>query len=189
LRIVGQVLSGYIICEGDEGVVVIDQHAAHERVAFERLREQRLRGRVEVQPLLVPQTIELSPGELELLEASAPDLASLGLEIESFGAHAAIVRTVPAVFPAKDAAPLVRAVAADLAEVERTRRVEDHTEDLLATIACHSVVRVGQRLSDTEIRGLLEAMDAIDLSTNCPHGRPVTTLLTRSEIERRFGRG
>jgi DNA mismatch repair protein MutL len=188
LRVVGQVFDGYLVCEGDGEVVLIDQHAAHERVAFERLRDQRRRGRVESQILLVPQTVDLEPGDAELLADAAAGLAGYGLEVEIFGERTLRVRAVPAIFPAEDAGPLLRALASDLAEVGDSRAIEERAEDLLATIACHSVVRVGQRLSETEIRALLAAMDAIDLSTNCPHGRPVTATLARGELERRFGR-
>ena len=188
LRVVGQVFSGYIVCEGADEVVVIDQHAAHERVTFERLCAERRRGRIAAQVLLVPQAVELTPGDVSHLEAAAKELAALGLEIESFGENTALVRAVPAICAKGDIPSLLRAVAADLAEVERSRVLEGRSESVLATVACLSAVRVGQALSEIEIQGLLAAMDSIDLNTNCPHGRPVTTRLLRSEIERRFGR-
>ncbi len=188
LRILGQVFDGYLVCEGDGEVVVIDQHAAHERVAFERLRAERARGRVERQALLVPQTIELGPGEADHLAAAGDELAELGLDVEPFGERTVRVRSVPALLRPNDVAALVLAIVADLSEDERTRAVEQRTEQILATMACHSVVRVGQKLSDVEIRALLEAMDSIDLGSNCPHGRPVATRMTRAELERRFGR-
>jgi DNA mismatch repair protein MutL len=188
LRFVGQLFEGYLVCQGEDEVVLIDQHAAHERVAFERLRMQRARGRIESQPLLVPQTVGVGTGDVELLSDASADLAALGLEVEPFGEREVVVRAVPAIIPGRDVTPLVRAILSDLGEFERTRAVDEVTEELLATIACHSVVRVGQQLSETEARGLLAAMDGIDLNTNCPHGRPVTVTLTRTELERRFGR-
>ncbi|HSD11044.1 MAG TPA: DNA mismatch repair endonuclease MutL [Candidatus Binatia bacterium] len=188
LRVVGQVFDGYLVCEGDGEVVLIDQHAAHERVAFERLRLARLSGRVESQSLLVAQPIEVGTGEVELLAAAAEDLAACGLDLEPFGDRTVLVRSVPALLPAGAVAPLVRAIASDLGELERSRALEARTESVLATIACHSVVRVGQRLSEGEMRGLLSAMDSIDLNSNCPHGRPVATRMPRAEVERRFGR-
>jgi len=188
LRVVGQVFDGYLVCEGDGEVVLIDQHAAHERIAFERLRSARRRGRVESQAMLVAQPIEVGPGEAELLGASAEDLATCGLDLEPFGDRTVLVRSVPALLPAEAIAPLVRAIASDLGEVERSRALEERTETVLATIACHSVVRVGQKLSEAEMRGLLSAMDSIDLSSNCPHGRPVARRMPRAELERRFGR-
>jgi DNA mismatch repair protein MutL len=188
LRVVGQVFDGYLVCEGNGEVVLIDQHAAHERVAFERLRSARLRGRVESQSLLVAQPIEVGTGEAELLAAAAEDLAACGLDLEPFGDRTVLVRSVPALLPAEAVAPLVRAIASDLGELERSRALEARTESVLASIACHSVVRVGQRLSEGEMRGLLSAMDSIDLNSNCPHGRPVATRMPRAEVERRFGR-
>jgi DNA mismatch repair protein MutL len=188
LRVVGQVFDGYLVCEGDGEVLLIDQHAAHERVAFERLRAACRGGRVESQAMLVPQPIELGAGEVELLAAAAADLAGCGLELESFGERTVLVRSVPARLPLEAVAPLVRAVAADLGEADRSRALEARMEALLATIACHSVVRVGQRLSEAEMRALLEAMDSVDLNSTCPHGRPVARRLSRGELERRFGR-
>jgi DNA mismatch repair protein MutL len=188
LRIVGQVFDGYLVCEGDGEVVLIDQHAAHERIAFERLRSARQRGRVESQSMLVAQPIEIGTGEAELLAAAAEDLAACGLDLEPFGDRTVLVRSVPALLPAEAIAPLVRAIASDLGEVERSRALEARTDTVLATIACHSVVRVGQKLSEAEMRGLLSAMDSIDLSSTCPHGRPVARRMPRAELERRFGR-
>jgi len=168
--------------------VLVDQHAAHERVAFERLRAAQQDGRIERQAMLVAQPIELAPGEAELLAGAAAELASCGLDIEPFGDRAIVVRATPALLPPEAIAGVVRAIAADLGEDERSRALEARIEGLLATIACHSVVRVGQKLSEPEMRGLLAAMDAIDLNSNCPHGRPVARRMARSELERRFGR-
>jgi DNA mismatch repair protein MutL len=188
LRVVGQIFDGYLVCEGSGEVVLIDQHAAHERVAFERLRSARLQGGVESQSLLVAQPIEVGTGEVELLAAAAEDLATCGLDLEPFGDRTVLVRSVPSLLPAEAIAPLVRAIASDLGELERSRALEARTESVLATIACHSVVRVGQRLSEREMRGLLSAMDSIDLNSSCPHGRPVATRIPRVDVERRFGR-
>jgi DNA mismatch repair protein MutL len=188
LRVVGQIFDGYLVCEGDGEIVLIDQHAAHERVAFERLRAARQGGRVESQAMLVAEPIEVGAGEAELLAAAAADLATCGLEIEPFGERAVLVRSIPALLPGEAVASVIRAVAADLAETERSRALEARMDGLLATIACHSVVRVGQTLSEVEMRGLLAAMDSIDLNSNCPHGRPVARRMSRAELERRFGR-
>jgi DNA mismatch repair protein MutL len=188
LRVVGQVFDGYLVCEGDGEVVLIDQHAAHERVAFERLRSARRHGLVESQTMLVAQPIEVGTGDAELLAGAAEELAACGLDLELFGDRTVLVRSVPALLPAEAIAPLLRAIVSDLSEVERSRALEARTESVLATIACHSVVRVGQKLSEAEMRGLLSAMDSIDLSSNCPHGRPVARRMPRAELERRFGR-
>jgi DNA mismatch repair protein MutL len=188
LQVIGQIFDGYLVCEGEGEVLLIDQHAAHERVAFERLRVACRAGGLVTQVMLVPQPIEVGVGEVELLAAAASDLSACGLELESFGERTVLVRAVPAQLPLDAVAPLVRGVAADLGEAERSRALESRMDALLATIACHSVVRVGQRLSEAEMRALLEAMDSVDLNSTCPHGRPVARRLSRVEIERRFGR-
>jgi DNA mismatch repair protein MutL len=188
LRVVGQVFDGYLVCEGECEIWLIDQHAAHERVAFERLRAARLQDQVEVQTMLMAQPVEVAAGEAELLAGAADELANCGLEIEPFGDRTVLVRAVPALFPPASVAPLLRAVAADLADADRSRALEARTDALLATIACHSVVRVGQRLGEAEMRALLAAMDRIEHNSNCPHGRPVARRISRAELERRFGR-
>jgi DNA mismatch repair protein MutL len=189
LRIVGQVFAGYLVCEGEDEVVLVDQHAAHERVTFERLRRARRSGGVPIQPLLLPRAIELPPGEAEAIVSARRGLAELGFELEAFGDRTVVVRAVPALFPPGDLAPLVRALAAELAEVEGSRAFEEAVEELLATIACHSAIRVGRSLSEAEIRALLADLDELDLSTSCPHGRPVAVRLSRPRIEAWFGRG
>jgi len=188
LRVVGQLFDGYVVCEGDGELVLVDQHAAHERVAFERLRAASANRRIEAQPMLVPQPIELGVGEVELLTAASADLAACGLEIEPFGDRAVVVRSTPALLPSHAIGAVVRAIAVDLADGDRSRALEARTERVLATIACHSVVRVGQRLSEVEMRALLESMDSIELNASCPHGRPVARRMSRGELERRFGR-
>lgn len=188
LRVLGQVFDGYLVCEGDDELVLIDQHAAHERVRFEHLRERRRTQGVPRQPLLVPQPVELAPGAADLLVGAAAALAAAGLELEPFGDRTVLVRSAPAICPAGSLDALVRALADDLADLGRSRALEELEEALLSTVACHSAVRVGERLDGSEIRALLEAMDAIDLATNCPHGRPVARAFPRGELERLFGR-
>ncbi|MGH7898682.1 MAG: DNA mismatch repair endonuclease MutL, partial [Candidatus Binatia bacterium] len=155
---------------------------------FERLRAARRAGRVESQAMLVPLPIELEAGAAELLLAAADELAACGLDIEPFGDRTVVVRATPAPLPAEAISTLVRAIAGDLADVDRSRAIEEQSDRLLATIACHSAVRVGQKLSEAEMRALLVAMDSIDSNSNCPHGRPVSRRIPRIELERRFGR-
>jgi DNA mismatch repair protein MutL len=188
LRVIGQAFDGYVICEGGGELVVIDQHAAHERVAFERLRGAWRERRIESQAMLVAEPIELGAGEAELLAGAAAELGACGLELEPFGERAVLVRAVPASLPPSSIGALVRAIASDLEDSAPSRALEARAERLLATIACHSVVRVGQKLSEAEMRALLAAMDSIDLNSNCPHGRPVARRLARRELEHRFGR-
>ena len=188
LRAVGQVLDGYLICEGNEQLVLIDQHAAHERVTFERLRAAYASGLVPRQQLLVPTVLEVGPREAALLREQIDTLDGVGFEIEPYAGGAFAVRAVPALLADTDAAVLLRDVTEDLADVGRSRRVEQAAEAVLARLACHSAVRVGHQMGAQQIRALLVAMDHVDFSGNCPHGRPAYVLLSRGDLERWFKR-
>lgn len=188
LRVVGQVFDGYLVCQGGESMVLIDQHAAHERVAFERLRLAYAAGGVARQSLLVPAIIELRPREAGLLGDMYAELERIGFEIEPFGPSSFAVRAVPALLADDDPAALVRDLVEELGEVGSSRKLTDAAEDVLATLACHSVVRIGQTLRAEEVQALLAAMDSIDFAGNCPHGRPAFIVFPRGEIERRFKR-
>ena len=188
LRFIGQIFDGYLLCEGDGRVVLIDQHAAHERVVFERLRAEQRAGGVARDPLLVPETIELPAADAAALAEHADVLARAGLEGEPFGERTFLVRTVPRLVRGRDVGALVRALASDLAEDGATGAAERATDAALATIACHSVVRVGQRLDAAEVHALLSAMDGVEISAHCPHGRPVAAELGRAQLEALFRR-
>ncbi len=188
LRAVGQVFDGYLVCEGRDQLVLIDQHAAHERVTFERLRAAYASGLMPRQQLLVPSVIEVGPREAALLREQVDTLDGVGFEIEPYTGGAFAVRAVPALLADTDAAALLRDLTEDLAEVGRSRRVEDAAEAVLARLACHSAVRVGHQMGPQQIRALLVAMDQVDFSGNCPHGRPAYVLLSRGDLERWFKR-
>jgi DNA mismatch repair protein MutL len=188
LRAVGQVFEGYLVCEGHDHLVLIDQHAAHERVTFERLRVAYASGLMPRQQLLVPTVIEVGPREAALLREQIDTLDGVGFEIEPYAGGAFAVRAVPALLADTDAAALLRDVTEDLAEIGRSRRVEDAAEAVLARLACHSAVRVGHQMGPQQIRALLVAMDHADFSGNCPHGRPAYVLLSRGDLERWFKR-
>jgi DNA mismatch repair protein MutL len=188
LRFVGQVLDGYLLCEGAGRVVLIDQHAAHERVRFERLRVAHARGALARDGLLVPETIAVSPLELAALVEHERVLAAAGFEGEAFGEDTFLLRTVPRLLRGQDAGQMVRALAADLAHDGATMAARRAVDDVLATVACHSAVRVGQRLGPEQVRALLEAMDTVDVNAHCPHGRPVAVELSRARVEALFAR-
>ena len=188
LRFVGQLFDGYLLCEGEGRIVLLDQHAAHERVVFERLRvEARARG-VERDRLLVPETVTLPPGHVATLAEHGATLEAAGLEGEAFGEDTWLLRTVPRLVRGRDVGELLRTLAADLAEDGASAAAERAREATLARIACHSVVRVGQRLDAAEVRALLEAMDGVEVAAHCPHGRPVAAELTRAQLEALFRR-
>lgn len=188
LRPVGQVLEGYLVCEGHDQLVLIDQHAAHERVTFERLRAAYASGLIPRQQLLVPAVVDVGPREAALLGEQVSTLDAVGFEIEPYGGTAFAVRAVPALLADTDAELLLRDLAADLAEVGRSRRLEEAAEAVLARLACHSAVRVGHQMGPQQIRALLTAMDHADFSGNCPHGRPAFVVLSRADLERWFRR-
>jgi len=188
LRAVGQVFEGYLICEGRDQVVLIDQHAAHERVTFERLRAAYASGLVPRQQLLVPTVVEVGPREAALLREQIDTLDGVGFEIEPYPGDAFAVRAVPALLADTDAEVLLRDLTEDLADVGRSRRVDEASEAVLARLACHSAVRVGHQMGPQQIRALLVAMDHVDFSGNCPHGRPAYIVWGRGDFERWFKR-
>ncbi len=188
LRPVGQVFDGYVICEGAGQLVLIDQHAAHERITFERLRAAYASGLVPRQQLLVPAVLAVGPRDAALLREQIDTLDGVGFEIEPYAGGAFAVRAVPALLADTDVTALLHDLTEDLAEVGRSRRVESAAEAVLARLACHSAVRVGHQLGPQQIRALLIAMDQADFSGNCPHGRPAFAVLTRAELERWFKR-
>jgi DNA mismatch repair protein MutL len=188
LRVLGQVFDGYVVCESADSLVLIDQHAAHERVTFERLRAAYDSGAVPGQRLLVPAVVELGAREAALLTERAAELAALGFDVEPFGGTSFSVRAVPALLGDTDPAALLRDVAEELAELGRSQRIGVAVEAVLARLACHSAVRVGHSLGLPQIRALLAAMDRIDFAGHCPHGRPAWVRFVRSDLERWFKR-
>lgn len=188
LRVLGQAFEGYLVCETADALVVIDQHAAHERVMFERLRSAYVAGGVARQRLLVPVVVDVGPAAAALLEEARGDVENLGFELDGFGGSTVAVRAVPALLGDSDPAVLVRDLAEELTEVGRSRRIAQAAEAVIARLACHSAVRVGQALKGTQVQALLAAMDGIELSTNCPHGRPAFVTLPRRDLERLFRR-
>ncbi len=188
LGVLGQVFGGYLICQGGDQLVLIDQHAAHERVMFERLRDSQRAGLVPRQRLLVPVVIDLGPREAALLRDHLERLAELGFEVEPHSGDSFAVRAVPALLGDSDAAEMVRDLAEDLVEIGRSRRLDDANESILSRLACHSAVRIGQGMSSEQVRALLRAMDHTDFSGHCPHGRPSFIALGRGDLERWFKR-
>ncbi len=188
LEIMGQALGCYLICASPRGLVLIDQHAAHERTAFEKMRRRLAGGELERQELLVPQVLELPVGEAELLEQHLNVLDRFGFGVEKFGRSGYTIRTVPALLPAGDYRDALRRMIAEVAEVGQSEELREGLEDRLATIACHSVIRANRKLEKEEIRALLSDLDRCDFATQCPHGRPVLIEFTEQQLERMFKR-
>ncbi len=184
----GQVAATYIVAEAEDGLVIVDQHAAHERLVLERMRAAGEGGSVPSQPMLMPQTVELDEPDCDRIEAAAGELAGLGLEVERFGPGAILVRAIPAALGASDVAELVGDLAAELAELGTALALRERLDHVAATIACHGSVRAGRILSVAEMNALLREMEVTPRSGQCNHGRPTWVKLGHGEIEKLFGR-
>ncbi len=183
-----QVHGNYIIAQTADGIVIVDQHAAHERIVYETLKRQREGRGVERQALLTPLVVDLDPDAAALIEAHAEELAALGLVVEAFGAGAVLVREAPAVIAEGDLAGLVRDLAADLEAEDGAQSLARRLDQRLATFACHHSVRSGRALRPEEMNALLREMEATPGAGQCNHGRPTYVELKLADIERLFGR-
>jgi DNA mismatch repair protein MutL len=188
LRVIGQADRTWLICEDREGLVIIDQHAAHERVGYERIKAGYCTARLARQQLLFPLQIELSAAESASLSDHQDALDRLGFAIEPFGGQTWQVTAIPALLAKSDVSSLVQDLIAELCDLGKSALGEAQLDLLFATMACHSVVRAGDRLNNDEIRALLDAMDEVDLGANCPHGRPVLVNVPFADLERRMHR-
>ena len=185
----GQVAATYIVAEAEDGLVIVDQHAAHERLVLERMRRAAGEGAaVAPQTLLIPEVVELDEPDCDRLEAAAHDLAELGLEVERFGPSAMLVRATPAPLGTTDVSVLLADLAAELAELGQALTLRDKLDHVAATIACHGSVRAGRILSVAEMNALLREMEVTPRSGQCNHGRPTWVKLGHGEIEKLFGR-
>jgi DNA mismatch repair protein MutL len=178
----------YIVAQTADGIVIVDQHAAHERLVYERMKHGLEAGGVPRQPLLIPEIVELDISEVERVMARAGELAELGLVIESFGPDAVMVREVPAALGKVDAKAMMRDLADDIAESGSALSLKERLEHVAGTLACHTSVRAGRRLTAEEMNALLREMEATPHSGQCNHGRPTYVELKLADIERLFGR-
>ncbi|WP_296475816.1 DNA mismatch repair endonuclease MutL [Roseinatronobacter sp.] len=183
-----QVHENYIIAQTTRGMVIVDQHAAHERLVYERLKRQRAENGVASQALLIPEIVELSAHETAHLLELAPDLAALGLMIEAFGGASIIVRETPAILGQVNAADLLRDILDDLADLGQSQTLEARIDAVLSRMACHGSVRSGRIMRVEEMNALLREMEATPLSGQCNHGRPTYVELGLDDIEKLFGR-
>jgi DNA mismatch repair protein MutL len=191
LRYLGQLHRTYLVCEGPRGLVLVDQHAAHERMNYQRLRRAAAERRAQAQPLLVPILLRLAPAAAARIAEGAADLAAIGVEVEPFGGGSAAVKALPAPL-ATLKEPALAALLTDLAEElsvsGRGESLERRRDALLARAACHASVRAHDALGESEARALLGALDETDYGARCAHGRPVVAEWPAAEIEKRFGR-
>lgn len=178
----------YVIAQTEDGIVIVDQHAAHERLVYEDMKRQMAAGGVKRQALLIPDIVELSEDEAARVLERAGELADLGLEIEPFGAGAVCIRATPALFGEMDAAGLIQDLADDFAEYDAGLALKERFEDVMGNMACRGSVRAGRRLNAQEMNALLRQMEATPHSGQCNHGRPTYVELKLADIERLFGR-
>jgi DNA mismatch repair protein MutL len=178
----------YIVAQTRDGLVVVDQHAAHERLVYERMKAQMAKGAVARQALLTPEVVELDPAEAERVVARADELAELGLVIEPFGGGAVLVRETPALLGETDVQGLIRDIADDLSEHGAALALSERLGEVCGTMACHGSVRAGRVLSAPEMNALLRQMEATPHSGQCNHGRPTYVELKLNDLERLFGR-
>lgn len=185
----GQVAETYIVAEAHDGLVLVDQHAAHERIVLERLRTAGAGAKVAAsQALLLPEVVELDEADCDRLEGEAQGFATLGLAMERFGPGAMLVRAMPAALRGGDPGKLLQDLADDIAQHGASLLLTEKIEHVLATMACHGSVRAGRRLNVTEMNALLREMESTPRSGQCNHGRPTWVKLSMDDVEKLFGR-
>jgi DNA mismatch repair protein MutL len=184
----GQVANTYIIAEAEDGLVIVDQHAAHERLVLERMRAAAANGQIAAQGLLVPEVVELDEPACDRLESRAAELAEFGLELERFGPAAMLVRSMPAMLGDGDIRGLVTDLADDLAAYGDALSLKERIDHVAATMACHGSVRAGRVLNVAEMNALLREMEVTPHSGQCNHGRPTWVKLALGDVEKLFGR-
>ncbi|WP_315760147.1 DNA mismatch repair endonuclease MutL [Sphingomonas sp. Y38-1Y] len=184
----GQVARTYIVAEAEDGLVIVDQHAAHERLVLERLRRALAAGGAPRQALLLPEVVEMDEPACDRIEERAAELAEMGLEVERFGAQAVLVRAVPALLGQSDVTGLIRDLADEIAAHDQALSLRERLDHVAATMACHGSVRAGRVLSVVEMNALLREMEVTPHSGQCNHGRPTWVKLAHGDIEKLFGR-
>jgi len=188
LRIIGQYRNSYIVCQDGNDLVLVDQHAAHERIGFERLRKQFLVGSIERQALLFPVVIELDFREADQFAGQLDKLDRLGFDIEHFGGRSFVLKGVPRFLDETCAEQLVRDIAAETTLIGKSVLAEGSLDKVFILMACHGVIRANQALSMPEMSALLKELDAVDFSAHCPHGRPVMVRQSLSDVDKMFKR-
>ncbi|MGD8701346.1 MAG: DNA mismatch repair endonuclease MutL [Desulfosarcina sp.] len=188
LTVIGQIKGTYLVCEADDGLMLIDQHAAHERIVFEQLKRQSDSSRPASQRLLLPETMDLSFREAQILEKLAPMLDRYGLEIEPFGGNTFVVKAVPTLLDSSDIPAMVRQLAEKTAELGLAADMASIVDECLMVMACHHAIRARQQLSDIQIQAMLEQLDTCDNPSHCPHGRPIWVQWHLRDLEKLFQR-
>jgi DNA mismatch repair protein MutL len=188
IKVIGQFLKTYIICEKDNEIILIDQHAAHERILFEKLKNKEKTSATASQRLLIPEVLETGFAEAEAIKSLMPDMLKIGLEIEPFGKNTFAVKAIPAFLSEKQTAPIILDVAEQLIEKGGGKQIENVLDSTLILIACHGAIRANKELSETEMKAIIFELFKCEIPLKCPHGRPTLIKMTQKEIEKLFKR-
>ena len=188
LEVIGQLGELYIICASARGMILIDQHAAHERINYEKLKDAYLTRELETQELLFPLLIELSPDEVELLGQYSEEIASLGIKLEEFGKSSFLIRSIPALLKGTDLERLLKDIIGELSMLGKEKGLSERMDHIISTMACHSSIRAGKELNHEKMKAILRDLDCARFPHSCPHGRPVAKGLTYEELEKMFKR-
>lgn len=179
----------YILAENAQGLIIVDMHAAHERITYERMKAAFAAGRIQAQPLLVPVTLAVSEKEARCAEEHPDTFAALGFELQRAGPESLLIRQIPSILQGAKVEQLVRDVLSDLIEYGASERLTHHINEVLSTMACHGSVRANRKLTIAEMNALLRDMEATERSGQCNHGRPTWTLQSLDELDKLFMRG
>ena len=188
MRTIGQFSNSYIVCEAEEGLILIDQHAAHERILFEKFSTQSAKTKQSTQRLLVPETIELGYREAGVLETILPDLKELGLEVEPFGGNTYVVKSVPSLLADREIKPLIIEIVEKIVEIGSAQGLTEALDKCRMVMACHGAIRANQALSEKQIKALLGQLDECHNPSHCPHGRPTWIRWDLRALEKLFKR-
>ncbi|MBW1899653.1 MAG: hypothetical protein JRI61_11420, partial [Deltaproteobacteria bacterium] len=188
INVIGQLHNTYIICESENGMVMIDQHAAHERILFEQLKKKSLRNSSPAQKLLIPETIDLGYKEIAILEKLIPGLAEFGLEIEPFGGCTFAIKSAPDIISDREIKPLILEIIDKIGDIGFSEGIERTLDNCLILMACHGSIRAGQALSEREMRALMDQLELCENTQHCPHGRPIKASWPLAALEKKFKR-
>ena len=188
MRVIGQLHNTYIVCEAEAGLILIDQHAAHERILFEMFSARSADRKPSVQRLLVPETIELGFREAGVLAKILPDLNELGLEIEPFGGNTFVAKAVPVLLAEREVKPLIIEIVEKIVEIGAAPGLAEALDKCRMLMACHGAIRANQALTESQIKGLLNQLDDCQNPSHCPHGRPTWLRWELRTLEKSFKR-
>jgi DNA mismatch repair protein MutL len=188
LKLIGQFQLTYLVCEENGSLILIDQHAAHERIGFEQLKRSYSQGKIVQQNLLQPYSFDLSPPDAERLRLCLEDLENFGLAVEEFGEHSFVLKAHPTLLSQCDWLALLKALAEQIGSEDKVQALQHRVDQVLATMACHRQIRANHRLTPEEMDALLKDLEGTPRSYHCPHGRPVMVEIEAREIEKWFKR-